>query len=110
VRGGLLVFSTEHPIYMAPTVPGWRPNEDGLKVWPLDRYAIEGPRMTDWLAKGVVKYHRMIGTTLNLLTRTGFGIEHVEEFAPTAEQIAAKPALAEELERPMFLLVSALRL
>jgi hypothetical protein len=70
---------------------------------------VEGPRTTDWLAKGVVKHHRTIGTTLNLLIRSGFRIEHVEEFCPTAEQIAAKPSLTEELERPMFLLVSAQR-
>jgi SAM-dependent methyltransferase len=109
VPGGRLVFSTEHPIYMAPTRPGWSLDEDGTKTWPIDRYSVEGPRTTDWLAKGVLKYHRTIGTTLNLLIRSGFRIEHVEEFCPTAEQIATKPALTEELERPMFLLVSAQR-
>jgi len=56
-----------------------------------------------------VKHHRTIGTTLNALIRTGFAIEHVEEFCPTDAQIMAKPELAEELERPMFLLVSARR-
>jgi SAM-dependent methyltransferase len=109
VPGGRLVFSTEHPIYMAPARPGWSLDEDGTKTWPINRYLVEGPRTTDWLAKGVVKHHRTIGTTLNLLIRSGFRIEHVEEFCPTAEQIAAKPALTEELERPMFLLVSAQR-
>jgi hypothetical protein len=33
----------------------------------------------------------------------------VEEFCPTPKQIAAAPALAEEIERPMFLLVGAQR-
>jgi hypothetical protein len=46
---------------------------------------------------------------LNALIRAGFEIEHVEEFCPTAAQIAAQPGLAEEVERPMFLLVSARR-
>ena len=109
VPGGRLVFSTEHPIYMAPTRPGWSIDEAGRKTWPIDRYLVEGPRTTDWLAKGVVKHHRTIGTTLNLLIQSGFRIEHVEEFCPTAEQIVAKPSLTEELERPMFLLVSAQR-
>ncbi|TPN45041.1 MULTISPECIES: class I SAM-dependent methyltransferase [unclassified Mesorhizobium] len=107
--GGHFVFSTEHPIYMAPTKPGWLIDAEGRKTWPVDRYLVEGPRKTDWLAKGVVKYHRTIGTTLNSLIRSGFTIEHVEDFCPTAEQIAARPELAEELERPMFLLVSARR-
>jgi ubiquinone/menaquinone biosynthesis C-methylase UbiE len=107
--GGHFVFSTEHPIFMAPTKPGWVIDSEGRKTWPVDQYLVEGPRSTDWLAKGVVKHHRTIGTTLNALIQAGFIINHVEEFSPTAEQIAAKPELAEELERPMFLLVSARR-
>jgi SAM-dependent methyltransferase len=107
--GGYFVFSTEHPIFMAPTSPGWSIDAAGRKTWPVDQYLVEGPRRTDWLAKGVVKHHRTIGTTLNALIRSGFTIGHVEEYRPTAEQIAAKPELAEELERPMFLLVSARR-
>lgn len=105
--GGAFVFSTEHPVLMAPSNPGWMIDADGKKTWPLDRYFIEGQRTTDWLWKGVVKYHRTIGTTLNALIGAGFTLTHVEEFCPTAEQIAARPELVEELERPMFLLVSA---
>jgi SAM-dependent methyltransferase len=105
--GGRLVFSLEHPIYTAPTCPGWSIDAHGRKTWPVDRYLVEGPRTTDWLAEGVVKQHRTIGTTLNLLIRSGFAISHVEEFCPTDEQVAAMPELAEERERPMFLLVAA---
>ncbi|KRB21084.1 MULTISPECIES: class I SAM-dependent methyltransferase [Mesorhizobium] len=107
--GGHFVFSTEHPIYMAPTRPGWVIDAEGRRTWPVDRYLVEGPRETDWLAKGVVKHHRTIGTTLNALIKSGFTIGHVEEFRPTDAQVAARPELAEELERPMFLLVSARR-
>ncbi|TPK78441.1 class I SAM-dependent methyltransferase [Mesorhizobium sp. B2-4-18] len=107
--GGHFVFSTEHPIYMAPTNPGWSIDGEGKRTWPVDQYLVEGPRKTNWLTKGVVKHHRTIGTTLNALIRAGFTIEHVEEFRPTDAQIAARPDLAEELERPMFLLVSACR-
>ncbi|TPM90854.1 class I SAM-dependent methyltransferase [Mesorhizobium sp. B2-1-3A] len=107
--GGHFVFSTEHPIYMSPTRPGWVVDAEGRRTWPVDRYLVEGPRKTDWLAKGVVKHHRTIGTTLNALIKSGFTIGHVEEFRPTDAQVAAKPELAEELERPMFLLVSARR-
>lgn len=105
--GGRLVFSTEHPIYMAPSKPGWLVTEAGRKTWPIDGYLIEGPRTTDWLSKGVVKHHRTLGTTLNFLIDAGFRIDRVQEFCPTPEQIAANPALAEEVERPMFLLVAA---
>jgi SAM-dependent methyltransferase len=109
VPGGYLVFSTEHPIYMAPRHPGWWIDADGRKTWPIDNYRVEGSRKTDWLAPGVIKQHRTIGTTLNLLIHSGFTISHVEEWGPTDEQIAAKPELAEERERPMFLLVAARR-
>ncbi len=66
-------------------------------------------RTTDWLAKGVVKYHGTMGTTLNLLIRIGFVLDHVEEWAPTESQVTARPEMAEELERPMFLLIAARR-
>jgi SAM-dependent methyltransferase len=109
VPGGHLVFSIEHPIYMAPRHPGWLVDADGRKTWLVDSYRVEGPRTTDWLTKGVIKQHRMIGTTLNLLLRTGFSISHVEEWGPTDDQIAARPGLAQDRERPMFLLVAARR-
>ncbi len=107
--GGRLVFSIEHPIYMAPMLPRWLVAADGGRSWPVDHYLVEGRRTTDWLAKGVVKHHRTIGTTLNLLIQCGFSIAHVEEWSPTDAQISERPALAQERQRPMFLLISAIR-
>ena len=104
--GGRLVFSVEHPVYTAPSRPGWLETEDGRRTWPVDGYLEEGPRTTDWLAKGVVKQHRTIGTYLNLLIRLGFVIDRVEEWGPTDEQIARQPSLADERRRPMFLLAA----
>jgi SAM-dependent methyltransferase len=109
VPGANFIFSMEHPIFMAPSRPGWSIDRDGRKSWPVDGYLVEGPRVTDWLAKGVVKQHRTIGTILNLLIAAGFTLSHIEEWKPTKEQISARPELAEELDRPMFLLVSAQR-
>jgi SAM-dependent methyltransferase len=107
VPGGRFVFSIEHPIYMAPSRPGFVLDAEGRRTWPIDRYLEEGPRRTDWLAPGVVKQHRTIGTTLTALLRTGFALEHVAEWSPTDAQIAARPALGQERDRPMFLLVGA---
>ena len=109
VPGASMVFSIEHPIYMAPTNPGWVIDAQGRKTWPVDSYQIEGPRITNWLAKGVIKQHRTIGTLLNLLIRTGFAIAHVQEWGPTDEQVAERPEWVEEKERPMILLVAAQR-
>lgn len=107
VPGSRFVFSIEHPIYMAPKQPGWVTDQHGRKTWPLESYFIEGQRRTNWLADGVIKQHRTLGTTLNLLIRTGFTIAHVEEWRPSDAQIAAHPEWAEELDRPMFLIIAA---
>jgi SAM-dependent methyltransferase len=107
--GASFVFTTEHPVYMAPRRPGWQVDAQGRKIWPLDAYLIEGPRRTNWLAPGVIKQHRLMGTTLNLLIRTGFTLKHIEEWRPSDEQIAERTEFAEELERPLFLLVAATR-
>ena len=107
--GSHFVFTIEHPVYMAPTNPGWSTDAEGRRIWPLDRYSAEGKRVTDWLAKGVVKYHRTLGTTLNTLISAGFSIRRVQEWSPTAAEIARNPDLAEEVDRPMMMLVAAQR-
>lgn len=107
--GGGLVFTMEHPIFMAAAHPHWITDEGGRKTWPVNGYSMEGERLTDWFVKGVVKYHRTIGTTLNTLISAGFEIVRIEEFAPSGQQVEEVPALAEELERPMMMLVSARR-
>ncbi|MGD0429963.1 MAG: class I SAM-dependent methyltransferase [Acetobacteraceae bacterium] len=107
--GGRLVFSVEHPIYTAPTHPGWITDSEGHKTWPVDSYLVEGPRRTDWFTKGVIKQHRTVGHYLNALVRHGFAISRVEEWGPDDAQIVARPELADERHRPPFLLVSATR-
>ncbi len=107
VPGGHFVFSIEHPIYMASMQPGWLATDDGGRTWPVDHYAVEGPRITDWLAKGIRKQHRTLGTTLNTLIDAGFALRRIQEWSPTSEQVAAQPSLADEMERPMMVLVAA---
>ena len=107
VRGGSLVFSMEHPIYTAPAEPKWLLDAAGHKIWPVEHYLDEGPRSTDWLAPGVIKQHRTIATTINLLIRAGFAIAHVEEWSPNDAQIKTQPSLADERHRPPFLIVAA---
>lgn len=109
VPGGQLVFSIEHPIFMAPRQPGWLIDEQGRKSWPVDSYQLEGPRVTNWLADGVIKQHRTLGTLLTLLIQAGFTLSHVGEWGPSEADLKARPALAEERERPMMLLVAAHR-
>jgi SAM-dependent methyltransferase len=107
--GGRLVFSAEHPMYTAPAKAGWLVDAAGYKSWPVDHYLDEGPRTTDWLTEGVQKHHRTIATYVNLLLRLGFTLTHIGEWGPTDAQIASEPSLADQRQRPAFLLVSARR-
>lgn len=109
VPGGRLVFSIEHPIYMAPRAPDFCLDDDNNKSWLLDSYQMEGPRVTNWLADGVVKQHRTLGTLVNTLIDCGFTLSRLIEWGPTQAQVDAMPALAEERERPMMLLIGAQR-
>ncbi|MBK1659104.1 class I SAM-dependent methyltransferase [Paracraurococcus ruber] len=107
--GGRLVASLEHPVFTAPRRPGWRQADFGGWHWPLDGYGQEGQRAVDWLGARVVKQHRTLGTLLNTLLRAGFVLDHVEDWVPTEAAIAARPELAKERERPIFLLLAAHR-
>jgi ubiquinone/menaquinone biosynthesis C-methylase UbiE len=109
VPGGVLVFSVEHPIFTATSWPNWSVDNAGRKTWPVDSYLDEGPRSTDWLAKGVIKQHRTLATYINMLIQIGLVISHVEEWGPTEEQIAAEPNWVDERQRPPFLIVAATR-
>jgi SAM-dependent methyltransferase len=105
--GGSLVFSVEHPIYTAPSHPGWQTDENGSQVWPLDSYLHEGKRVTDWITPGVVKYHRTVAGYVNPLLEEGFRLVRLVEWGPDEEQIATQPELAIETHRPSFLLIAA---
>ena len=105
--GGSLVFSMEHPIYTCATRQGWLTDDNGERFWGVNHYQDEGQRVSNWLADGVIKYHRTLGTTLNALIKAGLTISEVNEWGPTQTQVDAWPALAEEAERPMLVLIAA---
>lgn len=105
--GGTLLFSAEHPVYTAPLRQGWQEDAEGQKSWPVSHYQQEGERISNWFADGVKKQHRKLASWINLLVAAGFVIEHLDEWGPTAAQIAAQPGLGEEKERPMIFLLRA---
>lgn len=109
VPGGTLVCSVEHPMMTAPRHQGWSEDESGLPTWPVGSYLDEGPRSTDWLAKGVIKQHRTIETYLALLSQAGLALTCLREWGPSPEQVAANPDWAKERNRPPFLLLACRR-
>jgi SAM-dependent methyltransferase len=102
--GGRFVFSCEHPILTAPSAQGFIDGPNG-RVWALDQYQAEGPRVTNWLADGVLKQHRTITTYFAALRRAGFEVTDLVEWRPSDDELAVHPDWAAELDRPMFLLV-----
>jgi SAM-dependent methyltransferase len=106
--GGVLVLTTEHPIYTAPTEAHWL-DDGGRRVWPVDRYGEEGERVRDWLAPGVRKQHRTFGTLVNGLVDAGLTLRRAVDWRPGPEQVRADPSLSEEVDRPMFLILAAER-
>jgi SAM-dependent methyltransferase len=109
VPGGAMVFSIEHPLYTAPSSPGFVTAASGHTTWPLDDYLSEGARTTDWITNGIVKYHRTIATYVNAIVAAGLVLDHLDEWGPTEEQIIEHPDWAFERLRPPFLLAAAHR-
>jgi SAM-dependent methyltransferase len=107
--GGSFVFSVEHPIFTAPSRQEWVRSQEGEQTWPLNRYLDEGARRTHWLGSDVTKYHRTTASYVNALIAHGFTIAALDDWGPSAAQIAERPELAEERDRPAFLLVAARR-
>mgnify|MGYP006219535639 CR=1 FL=1 len=82
---------------------------DGNRIWPLDSYLIEGRRLTNWFAPGVVKHHRTIGTYVTALLSAGFTLTVLQEWGPSDAQLAEHPGWVDERQRPPLLLVAARR-
>jgi trans-aconitate methyltransferase len=106
--GGPLAFSIEHPIYAARAEPEWVTAADGRQAFAIADYGVEGRKVTNWIVDGVVKYHRTIGTMLNIFRDAGFAYGAVDEWTPSEDQLAAHPEWREtEFTRPMFLIMAA---
>lgn len=103
----ILVFTMEHPIYTAPSSLKFITEKGGKRIYPLNNYQIEGERISNWLINGVVKQHRKMDTIINTLIDTGFKILHIDEWKPNNEQLKQNPEWSEELDRPLFLIISA---
>ncbi|HLZ27275.1 MAG TPA: class I SAM-dependent methyltransferase [Chloroflexota bacterium] len=109
VPDGVLVFSTEHPIFTA-RLPGdgWVLDAQGHRArYALDDYAEEGARQEHWFIPGVRKVHRTLATLINGLIDAGLTLERVVEPVPSADRVQTDPAARDERRRPMFVLIRA---
>ena len=105
--GGVFLFNIEHPVFTAGVEQSWVTDGDGRPLyWPVDRYYDPGERETVFLGQRVLKYHHTLTQILGGLLRAGFRLEAVEEAVPPEEMLHL-PGMADELRRPMMLLVKA---
>jgi SAM-dependent methyltransferase len=110
VPGGTFVLSVEHPIFTALAAQDWHYGPQGEKLhWPVDDYHNEGSRQTRFLDNDVIKYHRTVATYVNALIESGFSITKLSELQPTQEMLDNNSGMREEIRRPMFLLIAAVK-
>ena len=107
VRGGDFVFSIEHPVFTAYGEQEWMYGPAGeILCWPVDRYFEEGERDAVFLGERVKKQHHTLTTLVRGLLESGFQITDLAEPQPPEEMIDL-PGMADELRRPMMLIVLA---
>ena len=104
---GRFVFSVEHPVFTAHGTQDWYYDKEGTILhYPVDRYFYEGQRDAVFLGEHVVKYHRTLTTYLNTLLENGFELRNIIEPQPPEDMLSI-PGMADEMRRPMMLIVSA---
>jgi ubiquinone/menaquinone biosynthesis C-methylase UbiE len=110
VSGGTFVLSVEHPVFTALAAQDWYYGPQGEKLhWPVDDYHNEGPRQARFLDNEVIKYHRTVATHVNALIESGFSITKLSELQPTQEMLDKNPDWQDEIRRPIFFLIAAVK-
>jgi SAM-dependent methyltransferase len=110
VPEGAFVFSVENPIFTALAAQDWYYGQRGERLhWPVDHYQEEGLRQARFLNHNVIKYHRTFATYMNTLLDAGFTITRLCEPRPTPEILDEHPEWQDEMRRPMFLLIAAIK-
>ena len=107
--GGFFVFSAEHPVFTAHGTQDWYYDEQGeILHFPVDNYYFEGKRDAVFLGEPVTKYHRTLTTYLNTLLENGFELLKIIEPQPPEDMLHI-PGMADEMRRPMMLIVKAVK-
>lgn len=105
--GGTFLLNIEHPSFTAGVHQDWIYAQDGTPLyWPIDDYYKPGERVTNFLGCEVRKQHHTLTQILMGLLRCGFELQAVVEAEPPEEMMEI-PGMADEMRRPMMLLVKA---
>lgn len=108
-RGGAFLLNIEHPVFTAGVNQDWIYDANGKpQFWPVDNYFYPGERVTNFLGENVAKQHHTLTQILMGLINAGFQLGAVEEAMPSADRLEL-PGVADEMRRPMMLLIQAFR-
>ncbi len=108
--GGDFVFSVEHPVFTAYGNQDWYRDGSGKALhWPVDRYFFPGERQAVFLGETMTKYHRTLTGYVEPLLQAGFALRGLVEPQPTEQMLAEIAGMADELRRPMMLILAAKR-
>lgn len=106
---GVFLLNIEHPVFTAGVNQDWIYNSDGPpKYWPVDDYFYPGNRVTHFLGQNVEKQHHTLAQILMGLINSGFRLEVVEEAVPSPDMMDV-PGMADEMRRPMMLLIKSVK-
>lgn len=105
--GGTFLFNMEHPVFTAGVGQDWICGEDGKPLyWPVDDYFYPGERRTNFLGCQVMKQHHTLTQIMSGVLDAGFTVQAVEEAEPSEEMMGI-PGMADEMRRPMMLMIKA---
>lgn len=106
-KGGVFLFSVEHPVFTAEGSEDWCYDDSGeIRHFPVDRYFEEGERETNFIGFKVRKYHRTLTSYVSALLDTGFNISAIRE-PEVPEHLKDLEEMRNENRRPMMLVLKA---
>lgn len=109
-RGGSFVFAMEHPVFTARAEQDWFTDENANRIhWPIDNYYDESMRQTPFLGHKVTKYHRTLESIINTVIHSNFDIKEISEPKPSEELIKKYSEMKDEMRRPIFIMISAIK-
>lgn len=110
-ENGFFIFSQENPINTCFTTGDrWTKDVNGNKIFAnISNYSVDGKRCSKWFVDDVIKYHRTFSSIINSLVENGFAIQKLLEPYPTEKIIEEFPETKDNLHKPDFLLVKAVK-
>ena len=107
VDGGRFIFSVEHPV-ITSCDRAWQ-SGGPRQHWIVDDYFETGRRVTHWMGRDVIKYHRTVEDYFSALRRAKFVVDDVRESKPQPDLFADEETYSRRKRIPLMMFFSATR-